>query len=361
MSSIGAAVHKIFRGVTKVWHAVWKPLVIAAAIYFTGGLALGAMGAMAAGGSALAGAGAGLSAAAGGIGIGAGAGIGGAFAAGAATAGEAALAGGALAAGGAAAAGAGAAADLGGAGVLTAEGAEAAGLGGAAAAGSGAAAGGSVLGALDSGSALAGTAGLAGGGGASTAAAMGGGMTASSLWDSSLGIAKSVLGTPGVPSLISGVAQGLMSSNLQNAQMKWAEQHAPGQVAGGTGGAWGAPGSFPANKNLTPRQPTPTTTKLPQPVPYTQTAQQVPLYQVGSQPMPGTNEPGPYTRIGGQWQGYGTPGYGMQYPPGTQPGAPYPPTTLAQQQMQPGMQPGLLGGGAEQMPFIESPYDESYV
>lgn len=341
MSGIGHAISKVFSGAVGVIKKIWKPLVIAAAIYFTGGAALGAMGALGAGGSVLGGAAAGLGAAAD---IGAG-GIMGSLAAGAGTA-AAGVGAGALAAGAGAAA-----ADLGGAGVLTADAASAAGLGGAAATG------GSVLGAD---SVLGGTAGLAGGG-ASTAAAMGGGMTASSLWDNSLGVAKSVLGTPGVPSLISGVAQGLMASNLQNAQMKWAEQHAPGQVAGGTGGAWGAPGSFPANKNLTPQQPTPTTTKLPQPVPYTQAAQQVPLYQVGAQPMPGTNEPGPYTKIGGQWQGYGTPGFGQQYPPGTQPGAPYPPTTLAQQQMQPGMQPGLLGGGSEQMPFIESPYDESYV
>jgi hypothetical protein len=246
--------------------------------------------------------------------------------------------------------------------VLTAEGAADAGIGGAAA-------GGSVLGAD---SVLGGTAGLAGGeagglavagAGAGADAGYGSAITnganylggpaapgaPSSLWDTSLGVAKSVLGTPGVPSLIGGVAQGLMAGNLQNAQMKWQEAHAPGQIAGGAGNAWGG---FAQNKNLTPTTPMPTNTQLPPLTPYHAQAN-----QAQAPAMPGVNQLGSNSA---NYPGYGTPGYGQQFPPGT---GPYGTQPLAA--VQPGMMPqdqyqqqGLL---SQQTPFIESPYDESYV
>lgn len=356
MSGVAKAVGKVFKGVVGIVKKIWKPLLIAVAIYFTAGAALGAMGAMAAGGSAVAGAGAGIGAAAGGIGIGTGAGITGAFAAGgamAAGAAGAAAAGGALAAGAAGAAEAGGAAaaaggvgaaDLAGAGVLTEEAATAAGLGSAYGGAAGAA--GSVLGAD---SVLAGTSGLAGAAGGATAAgtaAVGG---ASSLWGSAVNVAKQVITTPGVPSLISGVLQNYQQAKMYNDGKKWAEAHAPGQIEGGAANAWMNTSAFPANKNLTPATPTPSPDKLPMLTPYNAAAQSVPQYQVGPQPLPGANQPGPFTQYGGQWPGYGTPGYGEQFPPGQQPSnGPYP--------------PGLLGGQSQQqpMPFIESPYDESY-
>lgn len=364
MSGIAHAVKKVFKGVVGIVKKVWKPLVIAAAIYFTGGMALGAMGALSAGGSVLAGAGAGLSAAAGGIGIGAGAGIGGAFAAGAGTAaleGAGAVGAGILGAG---------AADVG-AGTLGAGEAVAGDLGlGATAAGAGE---GATMGGVGMLSSLGGDAGAAatggfetlGGEGVSSAVENPGAYTyagpemtgppsslagsapgaPSSLWDKSLSIAGQIMKTPGMPSLIGGFFRNYEQGKMMEAQQKWAEAHAPGQIAGGAAGAWGPPGTFAMNKNLTPNTPMPTAGKLPALSPYTQPSPLMPGVA-----MPGYGQPGSQSS---QYPGYGTPGYGQQPPVG----GGYPPSIMAPQVM-PEQQDD--GGLLSQTPFIDSPYDQSY-
>jgi hypothetical protein len=159
------------------------------------------------------------------------------------------------------------------------------------------------------------------------------------LWDTSLGVAKSVLGTPGVPSLIGGLLQSYSSAEQQNALMKYANERAPGQITGGAANAWNG---FAQNKNLAPTTPMPTKTQLPQLQPYT-----LPPNQSQPPAMPGVNQPGSNSA---NYPGYGTPGYGQQYPPP-------PPGSQQALQLQT-QQQGLL---SQQTPFIESPYDESYV
>jgi hypothetical protein len=159
----------------------------------------------------------------------------------------------------------------------------------------------------------------------------------SSLWDKSLGVAKTLISTPGVPTLLGGILQGVNQASLMNAQMKYQAARAPGQIAGGAGNAWGG---FPTNKNITAANAAtanPHAAPLPQLTPYTQapqtmTPQQIPVYQPAQEPMPGYGQ-SPYSA---QYPGYGLPGYGQQPP--------------AQQQQ------GLLS----QTPFIDSPYDQSY-
>ena len=157
----------------------------------------------------------------------------------------------------------------------------------------------------------------------------------SSLWDQSLGIAGKIMTTPGAPSLLAGVLNGYEQGKMIDAQQKWAEAHAPGQVAGGAAGAWNG---MAMNQNLKPNTPMPTAAKLPALSPYQQPSPQMP--QV---PMPGADQPGSNSA---RYPGYGTPGYGQQAPS-------YPPSIMAPQQ---GQDDGLLS----QTPFIDSPYDQSY-
>lgn len=349
MSAIGHAVSKVFKSVGSFVKKYWKPIVAAVAIYFTAGAALAyfAPAEAAAGGAAAVGAeAAGTAAAEGGAAaLGAGAAEGGAAALGAGAAAGAAEAspwlagsiaaetGGAAGLAGGAAAGAAASSEglMGGVGMLSS-------LGGDAAAGAGAA--GAAAGASPyafAGPEMTGPpASLAGSVGAP-----------SSLWQTSLGVAKTAMSTPGVPSLIGGLLNSYSQGQMLNAQMKYAEQHAPGQIAGGAANAWGG---FAQNKNLTPTTPLPAKSSLPPLTPYT-----LPPNQAGVPTMPGVNQPGSNSS---RYLGYGTPGYGQQFPPGTQPIYPtgQMPQDLAQQQ---GLQQqGLL---SQQTPFIESPYDESYV
>lgn len=374
MSGIGHAIKKVFKTAGKIIKKVWKPLVIAAAIYFTGGMALGALGAMSAGGSVLAGAEAGLSAAAGGIGIGAGAGIGGAFAAGAGTAAGLGAAGaaGALGAGALAAGGAEASPWL--AGSVLADAGAGAGLAGAE--GAGMMGGVGMLSSLGGDAAGAAYGGLetAGGEGLSSAVDNPGAYTyagpemsgppaagaenpytygdfttneptaamgppspgdPSPMWSKALGLAKDVMTTPGMPSLIGGLLQSYNQGKMLDAQMKWADERAPGQIAGGTKNAWaGMPNS---NPNLAASTTTPMPGAGVQQLPLNP----IPITQVQPGELPGADQPGGNAA---NYPGYGMPGYGQQAPVAAQP-----------PQWPPKPQGGLM-----QTPFIDSPYDQNY-
>lgn len=311
MSHVAHTIGKVFSGIGHIVKKIWKPLAIAAAVYFTGGAALGAMGAMSAGGSLLGGAAAGLGAAAD---IGAG-GILGAYGAGAGLAGAGADA-------------------LAGAGVGALE---TAGDAGVSSIGAGAGTD-AVTAAMSSGEGYYG--GLSGGLG-ETGASMSdiyssgvaaGGIPAtggaSGLWGASLSTAKGLLGIPGIGQGIMGLIGGYQQAQMFNKGLAWQEAHAPGQIAGGVKNAFGG-FDLPSNLQQTPtgapagsapRSPMatynpPGGTPLPMPAPaYT----------------PGMNDPYATTAM---YPGYGLPGYGVQ-----------------------GMnqQPGLLA--PHMIPFMESPY-----
>jgi hypothetical protein len=382
MSGIAHAIGKVFHGIVNIWHKVWKPLVIAAAIYFTGGAALGMMGAASAGGGLLTGAGAGISAAAGGIGIGSGAGIGGAFAAGAGTA--------AAAGGGAAAvAGAGLTVDAGAAGLTDTAATDAAiGVGADATAGSTVAAGAdaAAAGGLDSALASSGVDAVAGdtvGGslpslvadasaqaGASIgsqplmgvgdvtggmqaapvdSAAAEAGMAPTSMWGGALHAAGQIMRFPGVTQGLFGMLQSYGQGQMYNQELKWREAHAPGQITGGVKNAFAG---FAMNPNL---QQTP----IPQ-------AAHMTMMAGGPNPMahgnPAPNAPGvfgqttnyraPYTpgmndpyAASAHIPGYGLPGFGVQSMP----------LATNNPEYQQIAQAGLLGP----QPFMDDPNEQT--
>jgi hypothetical protein len=170
----------------------------------------------------------------------------------------------------------------------------------------------------------------AGSAGSSLAGAAGSASTTpgapSSLWDSALSTTKSILTTPGIPSLIGGLLNSYNQADLINAQMKWQEEHAPGQIAGGAANAWkGFPTSNPnvAASSVSPTTPTPATLKAPQPY---NVANQPPIQT----PMPGYGQ----SLYSAGMPGYGTPGYGQQPPAGQ----------------------GLIDQGPNTLPYMDDPY-----
>lgn len=301
MSGIAHAVGKVFKGIGSVVKKVWKPLAIAAAVYFTGGLA-GAWalpemfgGAAAAGGAAAGAADAFGAAEAGGFGVGD------------------------LAAAGGAAADAG---EMGGVGMLSS-------LGGDAAAGTGA-----LTTAGETGSVFGGAGSLS----PNIAGWTGTGTGTSSAWSNALGVAKNIMGIPGVPGALGGLLQGYEQGQMMNKMLAYKEAHAPGQLnPGATSNAFGgfahsgntAPMAMPGGtfgqttegNRYTPTDPTLPggITSSPLGSPFDPTK-----LQGYAAPAPGTNP------------GYGLPGYGMT-------------------PLQGGLGSGVLSNGP---PFMEDPYQE---
>lgn len=357
MSGVGHAIGKVFKGVAGIIKKIWKPLLIAVAVYFTAGAALAYFGAAgAAGGAAALGAEEagtiGAAAAVGGEGAGVAAGIGSAAAAeagadaaagiGGATAGEAA---GAAAGGFGADAATGAVADLGsGAGIAGDIGGELGTDVGTEVAEGGAAGGQGILGG-NIGDLTAPTA-----AGGSPSLAMGAGTPGepSSWWDASLHTAGKVLGTPGVSQLLGSGINAYMQGQMYNQNLQWMAAHAPGQIAGGVpkGVFSGYAGTSPnvAGENVAAHGRVPTVNTQPQ-----QFAANTP--GVGGITTDPRNLPGMSPTQ--QYPGYGTPGYGQQ-PPGSGP-----PPVQQQLAMQNGPQQSILGGA--EMPYVESPYDQSMV
>lgn len=362
MSGVGHAIGKVFKGVVGIVKKIWKPLLIAVAIYFTAGAAAAYFGAASAAGGAAAFAGA----EAGAVGS-----VAGGAALGAAEVGTAAAVGAGAAEGGALAAdiGAGAATDAA-AGMTIGDAATGAvadaglGAGGAGAGAAGAIGDGSIMGGaapvadLTESAASGAYPGMSLGQGADltqTAASGGIGSSApgqtSSWWQSSLDTAGKVMKTPGVMQMLSSGINSYQQGQLYNQNLKWMAAHAPGQIQGGvpqgvfSGYAHGA-GTNPnvAGENVAAHgRVAPVNTNSAQPnLPGGITAD--------PRSLPGMNQ----AAATAPYPGYGTPGYGQQSP---RSGPPPISQQLAYQD--PNQQAGILGGG--EMPYVESPYDQSVV
>jgi hypothetical protein len=362
MSGVGHAIGRVFKGVVGIIKKIWKPLLIAVAIYFTAGAAAAYFGA-AEGATAFA-------EAAGTLGTEAAVGAGAA----AAEAGTAAAVGAGAAEGGAAIAadiGAGAATDAA-AGMTIGDAATGAvadaglGAGGAGAGAAGSAIGdGTIMGGAGPAADLTESAAsgaypsLSLGQGADlTQTAASGGISSapgqtSSWWQSSLDTAGKVMKTPGVMQMLSSGINSYQQGQMYNQNLKWMAAHAPGQIQGGVpqgvfGGfaQQGAAGTNPnvAGENVAAHgRVARVNTNSAQPdLPGGITAD--------PRSLPGMNQ----AAATAPYPGYGTPGYGQQSP---RSGPPPIRQQLAEQD--PNQQAGILGGG--EMPYVESPYDQSVV
>jgi hypothetical protein len=363
MSGVGHAIGKVFKGVVGIIKKIWKPLLIAVAIYFTAGAAAAYFGA-AEGATAFAGAEAAVTGTEAAVGAGA-----------AAEAGTAAAVGAGAAEGGAAIAadiGAGAATDAA-AGMTIGDAATGAvadaglGAGGAGAGAAGSAIGdGTIMGGAGPAADLTESAAsgaypsLSLGQGADltqTAASGGIGSSApgqtSSWWQSSLDTAGKVMKTPGVLQMLSSGINAYQQGQLYNQNLKWMAAHAPGQIQGGVpqgifGGfaQHGAAGTNPnvAGENVAAHgRVARVNTNSAQPdLPGGITAD--------PRSLPGMNQ----SAATAPYPGYGTPGYGQQSPRSGPP-----PISQQLAERDPYQQAGILGGG--EMPYVESPYDQSVV
>ena len=312
MSGISHAISKVVKGVVGFVKDHWKLLTIAAAVFFTGGMALGAFGAV------------GADAAAGGVAaaadVGVDAGVAGA-------AGVGVSAGADLGAGVAADFAGGAAADAGlGTGVAADFGATAAGTD-SAVAGIGTAASSDTAGGLmdvagsGSGNGIADAAGEgvnAGSEGvtitpdtptiaqntlqvskvgitpASTNISMDG-AAPSSMWSGALDTAGKIMSIPGVPQAMGGLLQGYEQGQMLNTQLAWQEAHAPGQIAGGV--PQGMFSGMGANPNL---KQSPIKTSTPKPVAAPGGAQAGAMTQAPAAYMPQQQQNDPYASYASQ-------------------------------------------------------------
>lgn len=359
MSGVGHAIGKVFKGVVGIIKKIWKPLLIAIAIYFTAGAAMayfGAAGAASGGAAAFAGAEAGA--------VGS---VAGGAAVGAAEVGTAAAVGAGAAEGGAAIAadiGAGAAADAA-AGMTIGEAATGAiadaGLGAGSAGAASAIGDGTIMGSaapvadLTESAATGAYPGLSLGQGADLTQTAASGSIASpggtsSWWQSSLDTAGKVMKTPGVMQMLSSGINSYQQGQMYNQNLKWMAAHAPGQIQGGVPeGVFGGFAKAGTNPNIAGENVAEhgrvarVNTNSAQPdLPGGITAD--------PRSLPGMNQ----AAASAPYPGYGTPGYGQQSPRSG-------PPPLSQQfaQQDPNQQAGILGGG--EMPYVESPYDQSVV
>lgn len=343
MSGVAHAIGKVFKGVVGIVKKIWKPLAIAAAVYFTGGLAAGAFAGAGAAGGAAAFAGATADA------VGGAAALGDVAATAAAGTGALEAAGGAGALAGDATAGAAAGGTFGDA-VASNLGLDtAADTGTSIASDLGAGAYNDAAGSIAEGAPnlSPGDINATGAGQIPASEAQVPGAGTSSLWDSAKGVAGGVMKNPMLMNGLLGLGSGLLNSYSQQQMLKqqeaWAEAHAPGNVAGGMGTPFAG---WKSNQNLfvTPEAGHKGNTALAGGPNLAITAQPA---QAQVRPLPA---PGPYYDGSGLMNYSSVIGGGTPYPGGTVPGAsgnqPWYPT---------GGPGGLMGSTA---PFMDNPYNE---